>query len=84
MKTIEISTASKPLSDYVKELGDEIIVLTSNKKPIASIISLKNVDRESLSLSTNPEFMEIIEIAREEFRLGRKISLEEMKRDVLQ
>jgi PHD/YefM family antitoxin component YafN of YafNO toxin-antitoxin module len=83
MKTIEISKASKPLSDYAKELDDEIIVLTNNEKPIAAIVSLKNVDKESLSLSTNPEFIEIIEKAREEFRSGKKLSFEQMKQEVL-
>lgn len=83
MKAIELSEALKPLSDYAKELDEEIIVLTLNKKPIAALVSLKNVDRESLALSTNPEFMAIIEAAREEFRAGKKLSLEEMKREVL-
>ncbi len=81
MKTIEISTASKSLSDYLEELDDETIVLTSNRKPIAAIVSLKNVDRKSLSLSINSEFMEIIERAREEFRSGKKLSFEQMKRE---
>jgi len=81
MKTIEISKASKPLSEYAKELDDEIIVITSNKKPIAAIVSLKNVDKETLSLSTNPEFLEIIEKAREEFNTGKKLSFDEMKRE---
>jgi hypothetical protein len=83
MRTIEISTASKPLSDYAQELGEEIIVLTVNKEPIAAIVSLKNVDRESLSLSTNPEFLEIIEEARAEFKTGKIISLEEMIEEIL-
>ena len=64
-----------------KELDDEIIVITSNKKPIAAIVSLKNVDKETLSLSTNPEFLEIIEKAREEFNTGKKLSFDEMKRE---
>jgi PHD/YefM family antitoxin component YafN of YafNO toxin-antitoxin module len=83
MKAIEISEASKPLSDYAKELNEEIIVLTSNTKPIAALVSLKDVDRESLALSTDPEFMKIIEAAREEFKSGKKLSLEEMKREIL-
>lgn len=82
MKTVELSEASKPLSDYTKELGEEILVLTSNNKPIAALVSLKNVDRESLALSTDPEFMKIIEAAREEFKAGKKLSLEEMKREL--
>jgi hypothetical protein len=41
------------------------------------------VDKESLSLSTSPEFMEIIEKARAEFAAGKRLTLEEMKREVL-
>lgn len=83
MRTIEISTASRPLSAYADELGEETIVLTSNDEPIVAIVSLKNVDRESLALSLNPEFMAIIEQARAECRAGKTLSLEEMKRTVL-
>jgi hypothetical protein len=82
MKIIEISEASRPLSDYAEELNEDILVLTANKKPIAALVSLKHVDKESLALSTNPEFIDIIEAARAEFRSGKKLSLEEMKREV--
>ena len=84
MKTIELSEASKPLSDYAKALGEEIIILTSKKKAIAALVPLKNVDQESVALSTNPEFMAIIEAAREEFKSGKKLSLEEMRRELLE
>lgn len=56
MKTVEISTASRSLAEYANELGDDFVVLTSNSKPVAAIVSLKNVDPESLALSTNAEF----------------------------
>ena len=82
MKTLEIGMATEPLSTYAQELGDEILVLTSNKDPIVAMVSLRNVDKESLSLSTNPEFMKIIEKSRREFELGRKLSLAEMKKEV--
>lgn len=82
MKTIELKEASKPLSDYVNEIDKEILILTSNKKPIAAVVSLKGVDKESLSLSTNPEFMELIEKAREDFKLEKKLSLNEMKEEI--
>ncbi len=82
MKTIEITKATKPLSAYAKELDNEILVITSNKKPIAAMVSLENVDMESLSLSTNSEFMEIIEKSRKEFKLGKKLSLDEIKREI--
>ena len=82
MKTLEIGMATEPLSAYAQELGDEILVLTSDKEPIVAMVSLKNVDKESLSLSTNSEFMKIIEKSRREFELGRKLSLAEMKKEV--
>jgi PHD/YefM family antitoxin component YafN of YafNO toxin-antitoxin module len=84
MRTIEISTASQPLSAYADELGQDVIVLTSNDEPVAAIVSLKDIDRESLALSFNPEFMAIIEQARAECRAGKTLSLEEMKREVLE
>lgn len=83
MKTVEISTASKSLSDYAKQLDNEIILLTSHKKPIAAIVSLKNADAESLSLSSHPEFMKIIQKSRKNFKTGKKLTLREMKREVL-
>jgi len=82
MKTIDLETASKPLSDYAKDIDKEILVLKSKDKPVAAIVSLKNVDMESLSLSTNPEFLEIIEKSRNELKLGKRISLEEMKKEI--
>lgn len=83
MKTIEISAALKPLSEYADELDDDIVVLTSGNRPIAALVPLKNVDRESWALSTNDDFLELIEQARTEFQEGKTISFEEMKRAVL-
>ena len=83
MKTIEVSTASKPLAEYVTAVNEEVIVLTLHDKPIAALVSLEKVDKESLALSTNPEFLDIIQKAREEFKAGKKISLEELKREIL-
>lgn len=84
MKMIELSTASKPLSAYAEEFNDETVVLTMNGKAIAVVTAIKDIDPESLALSTNPEFSAIIQNAREEFKAGKKLSLEEMKREILQ
>jgi len=43
MKTLELRKASKTLADYAANLGGESIVVTSNKKPVAALVSLKNV-----------------------------------------
>ena len=83
MKTLELRKASKALADYAANLGSESIVVTSNKKPVAALVSLKDVDRESLSLSLDPAFMKIIRRARAEVRRGEVCSLEQVKRELL-
>jgi PHD/YefM family antitoxin component YafN of YafNO toxin-antitoxin module len=83
MKTIELNEASEPLSHYANELGDEVIVLTRDHSPVAALVSLKDVDRESLALSTNAEFLSIIEASRAQCARGETVSLEEMRRAVL-
>jgi hypothetical protein len=82
MKTIELKKALKPLSEYAKEIDNDILVLTSNEKPVAAVVSLKGVDMESLSLSTNPDFMKIIKKSRKDFKLGKKLSLNKMKEEL--
>jgi hypothetical protein len=47
------------------------------------MLPLENIDEESLTLSTNQTFLDIIERSRKEVRAGSTISLEEMKRFVL-
>ena len=83
--TVEFAESVKEqLKKMTAQQRNEIIVLTADDKPIAAIVSLKDVDRESLSLSTDPAFIEIIERARKEFKAGKKLSFEEIKREVLE
>jgi antitoxin (DNA-binding transcriptional repressor) of toxin-antitoxin stability system len=80
VKRIEISAASKPLSEYADELDDEIVILTSQDRPVAALVPLRDIDEESWALSTNDAFLNLIERAREEVRAGQTISFEEVKR----
>jgi hypothetical protein len=65
------------------ELGDEVVILISEDRPVAALVPLKNMDNESLSLSTNDVFLELIEQARAEVKSGKVLSLDEMRRSVL-
>ena len=78
MKTIELAKASRSLAEYADESESETLIVTRGKKPIAALVPLRNVDRESLALSTNPAFMDIIEAARAEVRAGKTLTLEQM------
>ncbi len=79
MKIINIDTAVKPLSEYANEIDKEILILESKNIPVAAIVSLKNENLESLALSANPDFMDIIQNSRNELKKGNKISFEEME-----
>ena len=79
MRTIQLSQASRPLAEYADELDDEIVVLMKKNRPVAAIVPLPNVDRESLSLSSNPKFLRLIQRSRADFAAGRKRSLQEVR-----
>jgi antitoxin (DNA-binding transcriptional repressor) of toxin-antitoxin stability system len=83
VKRLPLSSAVRPLAEYVAAFGDETVILTEGGRAVAAIIPLTNVDRESLALSQHPEFLELIARARAEFAAGRTISLVQMKRRVL-
>lgn len=83
MKTLEMEKASKPLSDYAADLGSESLVITSKKKPVAALVSLKGADRESVALSLSPVFAKIIRRARAEAKRGKVYSLNQVKEELL-
>jgi antitoxin (DNA-binding transcriptional repressor) of toxin-antitoxin stability system len=78
MKTLALSTASRSLAEYASELDDEVVVLTKRNRPFAAIVPLRNVDRESLALSTHPGFLALIERSRRQVAAGKTLSFAEM------
>ena len=83
MKKVTVAQASRSLGEYATELKDEIVVVTKGNRPVAALVPLKNVDRESLELSAHPHFLKLIKRARAEFAAGKSLSLHEMRRRVL-
>ena len=83
MRTIQLSNASRPLAEYARELKEDILVIKDANLPVAAIVSLKAVDRESLALSAHPEFLDLIARSRAQFAAGQTLTLDEMKRAVL-
>ena len=80
MKAIQLPKELQPFVDVVEAGGEEPLVFTEKKRPVAMLVSLRKVDRESLALSTNPEFLRMMEAARQEIRAGQTSSLEEVER----
>ena len=80
MKTIKLSEASRPLAEYASELDDDIVLITQRNRPIAAVVSLKNVDRAVLALNASPDFLKIIQRSRRDFSAGRSRSLAEVRK----
>ncbi len=83
MKTIQLANAFRPLAEYARELKEEILVVQGPRGPVAAVVPLEAVDRESLALSAHPEFLNLIARSRAQFAAGQTLTLEEMKRAVL-
>ncbi len=80
MNIIEIKDAKDSLRDYAERMKDDPIVITEHGRPIAALLPLENIDIETASLSTNPEFIALIERSRQRQTAEGGISSEEMRR----
>jgi len=79
MKAMKLPKELQSFLDAAETSREETLVFTEKKRPVAALVSLRRVDRESLALSTNPEFLKIIETARKEIRAGKTTSLEALE-----
>lgn len=80
MKVIEREKATESLAAYTAKVGNGPVVVTDKGKPVAALVPIENADLETVSLSLNPKFIEIIERARASIRETGGISSEEMRR----
>ena len=80
MKTLEIEKATAPLADYARNLSQEPVVLTVGGKPVAALVAVENADLETVTLSTHPQFLALIERSRTQRKSQGGISSAEMRR----
>jgi prevent-host-death family protein len=80
MKTLEMDKATEPLSQYVQQVSRGPLILTVGGKPVAALVSVENADLETMSLSTNPQFLDLIERSRARQSAEGGISSAEMRR----
>jgi antitoxin (DNA-binding transcriptional repressor) of toxin-antitoxin stability system len=79
MKVIERTAATASLADYAADIGDDPLVVTSHGQPVAALVPIQNADMETVALSTNREFLELIERSRARVRAEGGISSAEMR-----
>ena len=80
MKVIERTAATASLADYAADIGNDALVVTSDGQPVAALVPIQNADMETVALSTNREFLELIERSRARVRAEGGISSAEMRR----
>lgn len=79
MRTVEITEATGPLSEYARKARKGALVVTRRGKPVAAVVPVGGMDLESLSLSTNPDFIALIERSRARYRATGGLSLEDVR-----
>ena len=79
MKTVELRKAKQPLATYVREARNGPLVLTVEGNPVAALVSVRNSDLEAISLSTNAEFLDLIEQSRRDWKKKGGLSPAEMR-----
>ncbi|MBI3961640.1 MAG: hypothetical protein HY335_02725 [Deinococcus sp.] len=80
MKTLELAKAIAPLSEYARDVSEEPVILTVDGKPVAALVAIENADLETVTLSTHPQFLALIERSRARQKAEGGISSEEMRR----
>jgi len=64
MKIIELTEATETLATYASAVAQEPVIITVAGQPIAALMAIENADLETVSLSTNPAFLALIERSR--------------------
>jgi prevent-host-death family protein len=64
MKVIDKSDATATLAEYASQIENGPVIVTSEGRPVAALVPLDNTDLESISLGTNPKFLDLIERSR--------------------
>jgi antitoxin (DNA-binding transcriptional repressor) of toxin-antitoxin stability system len=80
MKMVEVKQATAPLADYARDAHNEPVIITDHGRPIAALLPVTNADPETVGLSTNPQFLQLIERSRRRQETEGGISSVEMRR----
>jgi len=59
-----MTKATAPLAQYAQDVSKEPVILTVDGRPVAALVAIENADWETVSLSTDPRFLAIIERSR--------------------
>ncbi|HEY0780957.1 MAG TPA: hypothetical protein VGE98_00770 [Thermoanaerobaculia bacterium] len=84
VKVIEVSDAIESLGTYVREQGSKPLVVMDGGRPVATLVSVENADLETIALSTDPEFLALIERSRARLREEGGLSSQEIRHRLME
>ncbi len=64
VRALDITKATQPLAEYAQRISAGPVVVMVNGQPVAVVVPVENADLETISLSTNPQFLALIERSR--------------------
>lgn len=80
MKVVEKASATASLASYTDDVGGGPVVITNHGQPVAVLMPIENTDLETTALSTNRQFIDLIEASRARSEAEGGLSSEEMRR----
>jgi antitoxin (DNA-binding transcriptional repressor) of toxin-antitoxin stability system len=80
MKILERARATGSLAKYARDPNKEPVILTVGGKPVAALVPIENADLETVTLSTHPKFLALIERSQTRQKSEGKSSSAEMRR----
>jgi len=76
MKVVEKQDATRTLAEYAAEIRGG----ADHGQPVAALVPIENADLETVTLSQNRQFLDLIERSRSRVRTEGGVSSEEMRR----
>ena len=65
VRRVEVADATESLATYIREVaGSGPVVVTDEGQPVAALVLLEDTDLETVAVSTDPEFLELIQRSR--------------------
>ena len=80
MKLIEKADATRTLAEYATDIESGPVIVTDHGCPVAALVPIENADLETVTLSTNEQFLKLIERSRARVAQEGAISSGDMRR----
>ena len=81
MKTVDLNKATGSLIELAIEAKEPLLIIKDNK-PLVVIMPVEHEDIESLSLSTNPDFLTMLENSRARAKTEGYVTSAQMREEL--